>query len=65
MPINRICTCLIRGGSWKDPMKYGLSVLPFCRLFGCFLGIGSLDFVEFWHDARNPYETVRDRAEVV
>ena len=29
---------------------------------GCFLGIGSLGFSEFWHGARNPYHVVRDRA---
>ena len=33
-------------------------------LSGCFLGIGSLDFSEFWHGARNPYEVVHDRARV-
>ena len=27
----------------------------------CFLGIGSLDFSEFWHGPRNPYEAVWDR----
>ena len=25
---------------------------------GCFIGVGSLDFSEFWHSARNPYEVV-------
>ena len=33
-------------------MKYGLS--------GRFLGVVSLVFSKFWHDARNPYEVVRD-----
>ena len=28
----------------------------------CFLGIGSLDFSEFWHGARNPYEVLCHRA---
>ena len=37
------------------------SFLPVC-LSGCFLGIGSLDFSEFWHGASNPYEVVCDRA---
>ena len=32
-----------------------------CCLSGCFLGIGSLGFSEFWHGARNPYLTVHDR----
>ena len=31
-------------------------------LSGCFLGIVSLVFSKFWHDARNSYEVVRDRA---
>ena len=31
---------------------------------GVFLRIGSLDFSEFWHSARNPYEIVHDRARV-
>ena len=30
------------------------------HLYKCFLGIGSLLFSKFWHDARNPYEVVRD-----
>ena len=29
---------------------------------GRFLGMVSLVFSKFWHDARNPYEVVRDRA---
>ena len=37
------------------------SILPSC-LSRCFLGIVSLVFSKFWHDARNPYEVVRDRA---
>ena len=28
----------------------------------CFVGIGSLDFFEFGHGARNPYKVVLDRA---
>ena len=30
---------------------------------GNFLGIAALVFSKFWHDARNPYEVVHDRAE--
>ena len=41
-------------------MKYGLSLLSSCNLSGCFLGIGLLDFSEFWHGARNSYEVVHD-----
>ena len=35
-------------------------ILPSCCLCRCFLGIGSLDFSEFGHDVRNPYEVVHD-----
>ena len=42
------------GGSEKDPMKQGLSVLPSCHLSRCFLGIGSFDFPEFWYGDRDP-----------
>ena len=35
-------------------------ILPFCCLCRCFLVIGSLDFSEFGHDVRNPYEVVHD-----
>ena len=42
-------------------MKSSLSILPSYRLFGCFLGIGSLDFTEFWHGDRDPDEVVPDR----
>ena len=52
MPVYCICTCWTR----KGPMKYDLSVLRFCRLSGCFLGIGSLGLSEFWHGARNLFE---------
>ena len=41
-----------------------MSVLLSCHLSGCFLVIASLDFTEFWHGARNPYEVVRGRARV-
>ena len=34
--------------------------MSFC-LNGFFLGIGSLDFLEFWHGAKNPDEVVLDR----
>ena len=50
------------GGSRKDPMKQGLSVLPSFRPSGHFLRIVSLVFSKYWHGARNPYEFVRDRA---
>ena len=33
---------------------------PSFHLSGCFLGIVSLVFSKFWHDARNPYEVVCD-----
>ena len=36
--------------------------LSFCPSVRHFLGIISLDFSKFWHDARNPYEVVCDRA---
>ena len=49
-------------GSWKGPMKWGLTVLLSFRLSGCFLGIASLVFSKFWHGARNPYEVVCDIA---
>ena len=47
-------------GSCKGPMKQDLSVIPSGLLSGCHLGILSLVFSEFWHNARNPYEVVRD-----
>ena len=37
-----------------------LSVLPSCCLCECFLGIGSLNFTEFWHGARYLYEVTHD-----
>ena len=57
-------TCWSPGGSQNGPMKYGLFILPLCCLCRCFHGIGSLDFSEFWHGARNPYHVVGDRAGV-
>ena len=33
---------------------------PSFHLSGCFLGIVSLVFSKFWHDARNPYEVEPD-----
>ena len=38
---------------------------PLCRLCGYFFGSGLLDFSEFWHGARSPYEVVYDRARFV
>ena len=51
--------------NWGNELKAGFfeigsvrtSVLPSVRVF---LGIGSLDFPEFRHGARNPYEVVCD-----
>ena len=40
--------------SQKDPVVYP----------GVYLGIGSLDFFEFWHGARNSYVVARDRTRV-
>ena len=60
MPIYCRCTCQTPGISWKDPVKQGLFVYPSYHLSGCFLGIGSLDFSEFWHGARNAYEVLHD-----
>ena len=54
--------CWTPSGGWRDPMKLNLSVLPSCRLSGCFVGMGSLDFFEFRHGARASYEVVCDRA---
>ena len=48
------------GSSWKDPMKWSVSILLSWHLSECFLGIGSLYFSEFWHGARNPYEVVHN-----
>ena len=64
MPIYCRCTCQTPGISWKDPVKQGLFVYPSYHLSGCFLGIGSLDFSEFWRGSRNPYEVLHDRAGV-
>ena len=38
-----------------------LSIFLSCDLSGGFLGIGSLDFLEFWDGSRNPFEVVLDR----
>ena len=59
MPVYCNCTCLTTGGSWKNPMKQGLSILLSYHLFVCFRGIDSLDFSEFWHDAGKPFEVLR------
>ena len=53
-------TCLTPGGSWKDPMKQGLSILASWHLPGCFLEIGSLHFSGFCQGASNHYEVVHD-----
>ena len=44
MQVHCKCTCWTPDGIWKGPMRYGLSVLPFWGVTGCFLGVGSLDF---------------------
>ena len=41
-------------GSWKNPIILGLSMPPSCCLSESFLGIGSLDFSDYWLGARNP-----------
>ena len=56
------CTSYTSGGSWKDPMKHSLSVLPSFRLSGCFLRIGSLDLCDVRYGATNPYDVVYNRA---
>ena len=61
MPVYCSCTYWTAGGSQNGPMKQGLSILWLCCLSGCFLGIESLGFSEFWHGARNSYH-MRDRA---
>ena len=53
MSIYCRCTCQTPGISWNDPVKQGLLVYPSYHLSGCFLGIGSLDFSEFWRGSRN------------
>ena len=65
MPIYCSCTCQTPGSRRKYPVKQGLSILLSCHLSGSFLGIGSLDFSEFWHGSRNPYEVVHERARVL
>ena len=60
MAVYCSCTCYTSGSSQKHPMKQGLSILSSCHLHDCFLGIGSLDFSEFWHGARNPYKVVHE-----
>ena len=61
MPSYCSCTCYTLSSSWKDPVKEDLYVLLSYSLSACFLTIGSLDFSEFWHGARNPCEVVHDR----
>ena len=41
-------------------MKECLPILSYYHLSECFLEMVSLDFSEFWHGARNPYEVVHD-----
>ena len=61
MSVYCSCTCeTLQVTSRKDPMKQSLSILLFCHLSGCFLGIGLLDFTESWHGAGNPYEVAHD-----
>ena len=55
MPVYLSQICRTPGNSQKGSMKYGLSIL-LCCLSRCILEIGSLDFSEFWHGARNLYE---------
>ena len=43
-------------------LKVWLSFRSFILLSGCFLGIISSAFSKFWHNARNPYEVVCNRA---
>ena len=54
--------CLLDPQQWLE-RSYGPSFFPAVCL-DVFFGIGSLNFCEFWHDARNPYEIVHDRARV-
>ena len=62
MPVYCSCACWVSSRSWKGPMKQGLFILPSCCcLLGCFLGIGSLGFSEFWHGTRKPYQVVPPR----
>ena len=44
------------GSNHNNITKQGLSIYRPCKLTGHFLGIGSLDFLKFWHGARNSYE---------
>ena len=66
MLVYSSCTCWTSSGIRNGPMKYSTVCPSFsravCALCGCFLGIGSLGFSEFWHGARNPHHVVRDRA---
>ena len=50
----------VHRSSRKDPMKYGLSIIPSCHLYGRFLRIGLLDFSEFWNRTGKPYGVVHD-----
>ena len=61
MPVYYSCTCWTPSSSRKGPMKQSLSVLPSCCLLGCFLGIGSLGFSEFWHGTRQLYQETHAR----
>ena len=62
IPVCCSCTCWTPGSSGNGPMKQGLSSLLSCFQFGCFLGIESLVFSEFWHGIWNPYQVVHDSA---
>ena len=42
-------------------MSFLLSCCPSFRLPGHFLGIVTLVFSKFWHNAKNPYQNVRGR----
>ena len=48
MPVYCSCTCQTSGAVAERILS------------GCFLRNGSLDFPEFWHGTRNPYEVVHD-----
>ena len=62
MPVYCSCNCWTLCNSRKGPMILGSVHPSVFRLSGCFLGIGSLDFSEFWHGASNLDKVVFDRA---
>ena len=52
---------------WQPEVFYeiGYSILPSCRISGCFLRNEPLGFSKLWHGIRNSYQVVCNRARLL